>query len=79
MGLQAPDDPDGADAVSSPNATMVIRAPPNRSATMPPSGRDSEPTRAPRNASEMVTSGNWLLSRVGNALEYPMNEPKVPM
>ena len=46
---------------------------------MPPSGRANDPTSAPVNASEIVTSGNCDFSSVGKAAANPMNEPKVPM
>ncbi|MNW55363.1 hypothetical protein D3C74_330170 [compost metagenome] len=58
-----------APSAMTPNATIVTRAPPTLSAIVPPSGRDTEPTSAPRNAIESVTSGNWFLSSVGNAPE----------
>jgi len=61
------------------NAAMVTRAPPSRSARIPPSGRASDPTSAPANAIEMVTSGNWPFRSVGNAPENPMKDPNVPM
>ena len=68
-------------------ATIVMRAPPNRSESRPPYGRASEPTRAPRNASEIdapptliaENSGNWSAMSFGNTLAKPMNDPKVPM
>ncbi len=63
----------------------VTLAPPIRSASQPPNGRDIEPTSAPRNASftpatpATAASGNWVLISSGNAAEYPMKEPNVPM
>ena len=50
-------------------AAMVTRAPPSRSAMVPPSGRLAAPRTAPTKAIDVVTSGNWLLSSVGKAAE----------
>ena len=47
----------------------VTRAPPMRSASLPPSGRATEPTSAPRNARFIVTAGNCVLSSSGKAAE----------
>ena len=66
---------------------MVTALPPNRSASLPPKGRASEPTSAPRNASDSVApatgkalnAGNWSAMSLGNTPENPMKEPKVPM
>ncbi len=58
----------------------VIRAPPSRSDSLPPSGRASEPTSAPMNAIRTAgTSGKLVLISSGNAAEKPMNDPNVPM
>jgi len=51
------------------NDAQVIQAPPKRSARMPPRGRATDPTSAPRKASDMLTSGNWPFSSVGKAPE----------
>ena len=61
--------------------TAVMRAPPIRSDSLPPNGRAIEPMPAPRKAyvNAMSPRSNTALSNVGNAAEYPMNEPKVPM
>ena len=47
----------------------VTLAPPTLSASMPPSGRDSEPTSGPRKAMATVTGGNCVLISSGNAAE----------
>ena len=61
-----------ADAAASPmtaKLAIVTRAPPKRSAMVPPIGRLKAPRSAPRKASEAVTSGNWVVSSVGKAAE----------
>ena len=48
----------------------VTRAPPSRSASCPPSGRISEPSRGPMNVTAAASSGvrpNWLCSTRPNA------------
>ena len=47
----------------------VTIAPPTLSASKPPNGRDNEPTSGPMNAIAMVTAGNCVLIRSGNAAE----------
>ena len=47
----------------------VTIAPPTLSASQPPNGRESEPTKGPRNAMLIVTAGNWVLISSGNAAE----------
>src|SRR4051812_12546987 len=62
------------------NEQTVIHAPPTRSASLPPNGRATDPTSAPRNAKcAGVTSGNVVLISSGNAAPKPMNDPNVPM
>jgi hypothetical protein len=57
----------------------VTIPPPTLSARRPPTGRDSEPTSGPRKAMPTVAAGNCVLRSSGNAAEYPMNEPNVPI
>jgi hypothetical protein len=64
-----------------------MAAPPARSASLPPKGRASDPTSAPRNASDTAAlptwkvekAGNWSTISFGKTPAKPMNEPKVPM
>ena len=64
---------------------QVIRAPPNRSASEPPTGRISEPSSGPSQVSDAAASGvanesvNWFCSTWPKANPKPMNEPNVPM
>src|SRR5829696_2630550 len=61
--------------------TAVTRAPPSRSDSHPPNGRASDPMPAPRKAHVIARPPllNTVFNSVGNAAEYPLNEPKVPM
>ena len=62
------------------NAQTVTQAPPTWSDSLPPNGRATEPTSAPRKAMcATVISGNVVLISSGNAAPNPMNEPNVPM
>ena len=64
---------------------QVMRAPPNRSAREPPSGRISDPSSGPSQVRDAAASGvandsvNWFCSTCPNANPKPMNEPNVPM
>jgi hypothetical protein len=66
----------------------VTRAPPSLSESHPPTGRTSDPTKGPSQAhcrglgafglsapSGSVPNTSWM--SLGNAAEYPMNDPKV--
>src|ERR1700712_825913 len=68
-------------------AAMVTGVPPNRSASRPPNGRESEPTSAPRKARDRVAPptanvekpGKVSATSFGKTALKPMKEPKVPM
>ena len=55
-------------------AKTVIFAPPNRSASLPPKGRESDPMRAPRKASVMPAAPIWKLENSGNCVAMTFGE-----
>ncbi len=65
--------------------TRVTQGPPQRSASLPPTGRSREPSSGPRKVSAAALTGvskrswNCTWSTWPKANPKPMNEPKVPM